>query len=228
MLWQFDDGATSTEQNPKHTYNDTGSYSVTLKVKKNTDSAQTVKNDYIFVRETLEADFSALPLLGYVPLEVQFTDNSKGNPSSWYWTFGDDSTSTEQNPIHIYQTSGTFTVELTISDGSSQITELKQDYIIAYQNTGVNEQLYQSINLEIFPNPGKAVFEIRFTISKLSHVLLKVYDIYGVQLATLVDEELNLGEHSVIFDAKDLQSGMYFIQLKMLNFLQTKKLEIIK
>jgi hypothetical protein len=59
-----------------------------------------------------KADFSATPLSGMAPLAVQFTDLSI-SPSSWAWNFGDNSTSTSQNPLHTYTTPGYYTVSLT-------------------------------------------------------------------------------------------------------------------
>ena len=67
------------------------------------------------------ADFNANPTTGTVPLAVQFSDQSTAgtNPiTSWQWDFGDGGTSSEQNPQHIYATAGTYTVKLTVSDGT--------------------------------------------------------------------------------------------------------------
>ncbi|MCD4771812.1 MAG: PKD domain-containing protein, partial [Bacteroidales bacterium] len=65
---------------------------------------------------------------------VQFTDNSFGNVISWNWSFegGTPATSTSQNPSITYNTSGTFDVELIISDGTLIDTTLRTDYIFVY------------------------------------------------------------------------------------------------
>ncbi|MBP1909377.1 lectin-like domain-containing protein [Methanolobus bombayensis] len=66
------------------------------------------------------ADFSANVTRGTQPLSVNFTDNSSGLVESWLWDFGDGNTSTDQNPVHTFD-SGNFTVNLTVTNinGSS-------------------------------------------------------------------------------------------------------------
>ncbi|MDY9926298.1 PKD domain-containing protein [Methanosarcina sp.] len=62
------------------------------------------------------ADFSASPTSGTAPLTVVFTDSSTGLPASWKWDFGDEFSSTDQNPTHTYSSAGTYTVSLTVSN----------------------------------------------------------------------------------------------------------------
>jgi len=69
---------------------------------------------------SLTADFTATRTSGYYPLAVRFEDTSTGLPTSWSWTFGDGTTSTEQNPTHTYTTAGTYTVNLTIGNATGQ------------------------------------------------------------------------------------------------------------
>ncbi len=62
---------------------------------------------------------------GEAPLTVGFTDLSTGNITSWLWTFGDNTTSTAQNPSHTYTTAGTFPVSLTVTGpGGSNTAQL--------------------------------------------------------------------------------------------------------
>ncbi len=79
--------------------------------------------------KSLEAKFTADVTQGVAPLSVQFTDQSTGNPTSWKWIFGDGDSSLVQNPLHIYQAQGLFTVKLTISDGINGFALEKKDYI---------------------------------------------------------------------------------------------------
>jgi len=63
------------------------------------------------------AAFSAAPT--GISKTVQFTDESTGTVTAWFWTFGDGSTSSDQNPIHYYAASGIYIVTLMVSNGSS-------------------------------------------------------------------------------------------------------------
>lgn len=60
------------------------------------------------------ASFTADPMIGCVPLSVDFTDTSTGDPINWDWEFGDGGTSTVQNPTHLYEVVGNYTVNLTV------------------------------------------------------------------------------------------------------------------
>ncbi|WP_165076434.1 PKD domain-containing protein [Methanogenium sp. MK-MG] len=86
------------------------------------------------------ADFTATPLSGASPMQVEFTDLSIGNISSWEWDFGDGSTSTEQNPVHTYLSAGLYTVTLVVSDGIISYSEEKSEYI--YVTDGCLPGLY--------------------------------------------------------------------------------------
>ena len=83
---------------------------------------------------------------------VQFTDQSDNHPTSWFWEFGDSTTSTEQNPAHFYSTAGTYTVKLTASNETGTDTITKTDYItvteILYGSvTDVDGNVYKTIEI---------------------------------------------------------------------------------
>lgn len=80
------------------------------------------------------ANFTSNVVSGCNPLVISFTDQSTGNPSSWYWDFGNGNTSTLQNPQASYTLSGTYTVYLTASNASGSHTETKVDYITVFKN----------------------------------------------------------------------------------------------
>jgi hypothetical protein len=59
-------------------------------------------------------------------------------------------------------------------------------------------------------------------------VTLKIFDVLGREVVTLVNEELKAGEHKTTFDASRFSSGIYFYQLKVKNYIKTKKMLLIK
>ncbi len=129
-FWDFGDGATSAEQNPVHTYTAPGTYTVNLTATNAGGSSTATKSDYIrVVTPPPVADFTANVTAGLAPLVVQFTDVSAGNPTAWLWSFGDNTTSTEQHPIHTYTALGNYTVNLTASTASGSATLSRPGYI---------------------------------------------------------------------------------------------------
>jgi hypothetical protein len=79
-----------------------------------------------------------------------------------------------------------------------------------------------------FPNPFDPSTIIRFAIPHNEHVTLKVYDLLGREVATLVDEARNAGNHEAFFDASNLASGVYIYRLTAGNFIATKKFTLMK
>ena len=142
-LWDFGDGANATEQNPSHMYTSAGNYTVNLTVTSEAGSNSIVKTNYIKVTGSSSttapvANFTATPTSGTAPLAVQFTDLSTGSPTAWAWDFENDGTidSTEQSPTHIYETAGTYTVNLTVTNAAGSGFEVKADLITVSGGSG--------------------------------------------------------------------------------------------
>ena len=91
-----------------------------------------LKNINFISKPSSAADFTATPTQGTIPLTVKFTDKSSGSPKSWYWDFGDGTTSTERNPSHVYSQNGVYSVGLmtTLWNGQTK-TAVKQNLITA-------------------------------------------------------------------------------------------------
>ena len=88
------------------------------------------KTDYIVVQqETPIANFTANNTSGVAPLTVNFTDESTGDITSCLWDFGDNETSTEENPAHTFDNAGIYTVSLSVSGPDGSDSEIKSGYI---------------------------------------------------------------------------------------------------
>jgi hypothetical protein len=79
-----------------------------------------------------------------------------------------------------------------------------------------------------YPNPFNPSTTIRFQILNSSQVKLKVFDIVGREVATLVDERLQPGSYETTFNAKGLASGVYLYRIQAGNFVETKRLILLK
>ena len=79
-----------------------------------------------------------------------------------------------------------------------------------------------------FPNPFNPSTVIRYQLPASSQVSLKVYDVLGREVATLVDTRESAGIYSVSFDGSNLASGVYFYRLQAGNFSDMKKLTLLK
>jgi hypothetical protein len=79
-----------------------------------------------------------------------------------------------------------------------------------------------------YPNPFNPSTVIDYSLPGSSHVILKIYDVLGREVRTLVDVKQNAGSHNIIFQAADLPSGVYFYRLQAGAYSETKKLLLLK
>lgn len=99
--------------------------------------------------------FSADPVQGELPLTVRFTDRSSGTPTAWFWSFGDGGTSSVQNPVYDYRTTGVYTVSLTVQNQYGTSTKTEADLIYA--------GLLPVARFTGTPTEGAAPLTVRFT-----------------------------------------------------------------
>jgi PKD repeat protein len=126
--WDFGDGTSSASRSPIHVYTLPGEYKVSLEVSNNCGS-----NSYeqiIFVREKAdlcEAKYS----FNVEGNQVNFMDNSTGNPTNWEWDFGNGEFSDEQNPVYIYPSDGIYYAILTIfNDATDCVSSVERRIVV--------------------------------------------------------------------------------------------------
>jgi len=109
---------------------DTATYSVSYYTDSFVSNAYSGYGDFIGSGD-VSGNFAANVTSGYVPFDVQFTDYSTGSPSSWSWDFGDGGTSTSQNPVHTYSSTGVYDVTLNVSNSEGYDVFTRYSYITA-------------------------------------------------------------------------------------------------
>jgi PKD repeat protein len=184
------------------------------------------------------SDFQADVTSGEVPLQVQFTDLSNlSQPiTSWEWDFDNDGIidSYEHTPTWTYNEEGTYSVYLKVSDGQTEDIEVKQNYITS-SISGIKEYtIPEKIKLhQNYPNPFNPSTTIRYEIPEGSNVIVKIYNLLGIEIRELVSEFQSAGFKTVNWDGQDkngnsVDSGVYLYSLKSNNFSLTKKMLVIK
>lgn len=139
----------------------------------------------------------------YEPHEYNYNDNTINTPGIYYYRLrqvDNDGLTHYSNPVMINLST------LFSSDETPIEFTLKQNY----------------------PNPFNPSTTIEFSLPNKSNVNLKVYDVLGSEIATLVSRELQAGNHIVRWDAKAVANGLYFYRLEAGTFTQVKKLMILK
>ena len=127
--------------------------------------------------------------------------------------------------------------------GSNWVNNSKQTFTYG-PITAIDEKFISLISYDLsnnYPNPFNPTTKIKYTIStppissplskgrtKEGFVTLKVYDILGNEIATLVNEEKPAGSYEVEFNASSLPSGVYFYQLTSGDFISAKKMILLK
>jgi PKD repeat protein len=142
-------------KNPDHTYSP-GVYSVRLVVSNGINSSTVTKPSLITISPLTVAEFTFEPFEGGdVPLMIQFTDNSYGNPTSYAWNFGDGLiTSKEQNPVHTYTKPGDYNVTLTVTNSNRVSSTVVHTVVL----TGTPVASFKA-----YPKEGSSPLTVQFT-----------------------------------------------------------------
>lgn len=173
--WDFGDSTSSALQNPAHTYNLAGNYSVKLTVMNNFDSSTSQVPFFVNVlsasNPTPIADFNSNINSGNAPLTVQFNDASTGNPTSWEWDFNSDRQvdSNEKNPTYEFTDPGSYSVTLRAGNSAGFGNITKTNYIT------VGKATFQA-SFTASPVQGIAPLSVQFTDTSTGDVTSRLWD----------------------------------------------------
>ncbi|MDD3041993.1 MAG: PKD domain-containing protein [Methanosarcinaceae archaeon] len=210
--WNFGDGSPlNYTKNPIHTFVNPGTYTVNLTASNGnvTDSkSATITVTYPIIYPV--ANFNANETNGPVPLTVQFTDNSTGNPTSWFWDLGDGNTSTERNLTHTYHTAGNYTVNLTVSNGNGADSYFK----VISAGVLLTGEWYTYNNASV---TGDATIDVG-ALQDYDPIIEGYFEPGGGEINVLIDdyEPVNYTE-SVLVENQDV----YVLDFSFVNFYET-------
>lgn len=195
-----------------HAYSDEDMYNLYV------DSVRIEEVEYV----PLVADFVADVTSGDVPLTVNFTDQSSGDISSWSWDFDGDGSedSNTQNPSCEYTEEGTYTVSLTVRDGSGSVTETKNGYIQVNAVTAIGEN-DAGRSIKVYPNPSLGKFLIQMENNTYIE-RMEVHSYAGSRILEISGKAVST--NSVNIDLTDKPEGIYFLKLYINDNVITKKI----
>jgi len=231
LLWDFGDGGTHKAENPVYVYQKPGRYDVKLVVSDGYERDSLIKYNYVTVEgaDELIADFEADTTEGVEPLMVRFSDLSRGNPDQWFWDFGDGGTHSIQNPLYIYQSSGTYTVKLTVKRNGDEDSEIKTNYIKVRKAVGV-EEYNGKVEVLVKPNPMGGNFGVSFYNLEECNLVVELVDLTGKTIGILYNGFVEKGFANFNFENIDFlnncSDGSYFLLFKFIS--KDLKTEIVK
>ncbi len=169
--------------------------------------------------DVLTPEFTSDVVTGVAPIEIAFTDQTVGgNVAAWSWDFNNDGTedSNEQNPTFTYETGGSYSVALTVTNQTGNTFKvLKRDYL----NVGtVGVETIAKNNFICYPNPTKNVIHVQ---SKDALTSIRIFNVNG----QTVYEDLTTTAKFQTINLSSFHKGVYFMELNSEK--ETKRVKVV-
>ena len=129
----------------------------------------------------------------------------------------------------LFESTDTLMYNLVINP-VNKLPQLAPDGNYCPENVSIGEDIFPEtfLLLSVYPNPFNPTTTIEFLIPQTEFVMVKVYNIVGHEVITLINDELSSGYHSIQWDGSHQPSGLYFIQIESGSFIQTRKMVLLK
>ena len=212
--WDFGDGNGANTTNPTHTYVAPGTYNVALWVYAGNGNDSVAVFNQIVVNPSPIAHFQNYELNPEEGSDtVQFADNSLF-ADSWSWNFDDpnsgaDNFSSEQNPLHVFNSNGTYNVSLVVTNsyGCSDTIVIPSSV-----NVGI-EDLTTDMGSAVYPNPASDWLEVVVFSQIQRDVEYQIFNAAG-QSVTSVQGQLFKGTNKKTIDLTQLSKGSYVLTMR--------------
>jgi PKD repeat protein len=151
---------------------------------------------------------------------ISFVDNSQ-NGESYFWDFGDGSTSTEKEPTHNYLSNSNFDVLQKVDNDCGSDSIVKN---LSISGVGINELDPNEI-ITIYPNPNNGTFSIKYSSKEIGSIIIELYNIEG-KLMFSKNYEKQTKELKADFNLQTLSKGIYQFRVIGLNKVTNKQILI--
>ncbi len=204
--WDFGDGANSTEENPFHTYQENGTYTVTLTA--SNGCGQVTNSDDVTIDCSISGDFTFTVDKNV----VQFTSTSDG--TGFLWDFDDGNYASDENPLHTFSEIGTYNVVFYPINVCGYDSIAHEVEITEIGIKDVSEQ-----HIFVYPNPAKEKIMIKVPGKASTHISL-----YNAQGVLIKQKQSKSQTHVKEMSLKGLSKGVYFLVIKMNERVYHKKI----
>ncbi|MCH8032748.1 MAG: T9SS type A sorting domain-containing protein [Bacteroidetes bacterium] len=155
---------------------------------------------------------------GFHDVDADDNNFSSGDPAMPPWTF-----------VHVFTAKGVNPYFCSVHGGQggflmSGVVTVMDPVSVSDQNQIVNEFVLE----QNYPNPFNPSTIIRYQIAEKSNVILTVYNSIGKEISTLLNEVKPKGTFTIEFDGNNLPSGIYYLRLQAGNFIDTKKMVLLR
>lgn len=167
-------------------------------------------------------------------LALKITQSSNSNPSFFTMPIQIKvNSSTGDTIITVFNNAQVQNFNLTVANEPISITVDPNNWILKTINSvvvGIEDEMQpQTFSLEQnYPNPFNPVTKIKFTLASNEYTTLKVYDIIGKEITTLVNNQMEKGHYEINFDASNLPSGVYLYTLNAGGYKETRKMILMR
>ena len=204
--WDFGNNsspANSTSAgNQQLVFNTSGMVTVSLTT---TNPAGSSSASLIFDVQSLpQADFSFS-----LSDDTSTFSNTSTNGTAYNWDFGDGMTSTDENPIHLYDAIGTYTVTLTITNDCGTSVSIQTLDVLSTSIFDPNVKF----GLLVLPNPNNGVFEMVIESSEADEVNWNMYNLQGQSVRAGI-LSVAVGTTRQVVDGKNMPAGIYYLRLQ--------------
>lgn len=229
-FWEFGDGGTSNAQNPTHTYNQPGVYTVCLTVIRKVGNQTCCKRicREIEVEEPSEMKQSST---GFTTNPLEFPNNAlrfteitktKNNFTDYYWDFGDGKISGQQNPTHVYTKEGVYNVCLRVTtnvyDANGNLVEQNENEYCEKVKVGDVSYDISMGKVEVMPNP--TTDEVIVNIEDIPNPTIILRSITGAEVA----KGKLLDTNRYLIKMQTLSNGIYIVEVQSEGGTKTVKL----
>lgn len=238
VIWDFGDGTTSTELNPRHTFPSEGSYTVTLSVDDNIGCQSSIAiainaGENIWYGD-LECRAWFLPLIDVQNNQVYFINWSSYDAVEYFWDFGDGTLSNDFEVLHQYADAGIYTVTLTTTSSSGCVNTYSVTIDIGGNNFTSNPtfRLLSSIDeagkvtqplIKAFPNPTRDLVTVQWENGTSGNFGWSLFDVSGRELQSSKGHSTTATNRFNV-DLSQQPAGMYFLRVRTPEGLQVVRL----